>query len=368
LVLSGLMFMSVVTVRDSVNYTVKDVIFAILNADITMLFDRPQRITYLEDLTKNYPGVKAVEMWGFAGTKVRPKGQPDSEDDESTTMLGVPLPTQLYGYQIRAGRWLEPNDTYAVVLNQKLAEDVGVGVGDWVTIKYEENKERDFRVVGLIFDPIITNSVHLPRDVLLRDLNNVGRASSVWVQAVNQDPQAEINLADNLRKFYSDNHIKVSPVRGIFGMGDSTYETGTKFIGQFNFLVILLAIMSVIIAAVGSIALSGALTLSVIERRREIGVMRAIGASSWTIARLFVGEGLILGWLSWLIAFPLSIPAGQGMVKALGAAFQLDMSYKYTPIGAILWFVIITFLSILASWLPARGASGVSVRESLAYQ
>jgi putative ABC transport system permease protein len=130
----------------------------------------------------------------------------------------------------------------------------------------------------------------------------------------------------------------------------------------------LLSIMSVIIGAVGSIALSGALTLSVIERRREIGVMRAIGASSWTIARLFVGEGLILGWLSWLIAFPLSLPAGQGMVKALGAAFQLDLSYNYTPVGAILWLVIITFLSILASWLPARGASGISVRESLAYQ
>ena len=96
--------------------------------------------------------------------------------------------------------------------------------------------------------------------------------------------------------------------------------------------------------------------------------MRAIGASSGTIARLFIGEGLVLGWLSWLIALPLSLPASQGMVKALGAAFQIDLAYNYTPAGAILWLVIITFLSILASWLPARGASRISVRESLAYQ
>ena len=118
----------------------------------------------------------------------------------------------------------------------------------------------------------------------------------------------------------------------------------------------------------GSIALSGALSLSVLERRREIGVMRAIGASSWVIARLFIGEGLLLGWLSWLIALPLGLPAGQLMLRGLAAAIGFDLVYKYTPAGAIYWLFIITFLSVLASWLPARRATRISVRESLAYQ
>ena len=126
--------------------------------------------------------------------------------------------------------------------------------------------------------------------------------------------------------------------------------------------------MAVIIGVVGSIALSGALSLSVMERRREIGVMRAIGASSWTIFRMFIGEGVLLGWLSWLIALPLSIPAGRVMVQALGSAFNLDIVYKFTPYGPILWFGIITVLSMFASGLPARGATRISVRESLAYQ
>jgi putative ABC transport system permease protein len=139
-------------------------------------------------------------------------------------------------------------------------------------------------------------------------------------------------------------------------------------INQFNFLVVLLGIMAVVIGTVGSIALSGAISLSVLERIREIGVMRAIGASSWVIARLFIGEGLILGWMSWLIALPLSIPAGRLMVIALGEAFDIELIYNFTPVGAMLWLVIITFLSILASWLPARGATRISVRESLAYQ
>jgi ABC-type lipoprotein release transport system permease subunit len=55
------------------------------------------------------------------------------------------------------------------------------------------------------------------------------------------------------------------------------------------------------------------------------------------------------------------------MVQALGSAIGLDLVYKYTPVGALLWLAIITILSILASWLPARGATRISIRESLAY-
>lgn len=369
LVLSGLIFMMVVSVQDSVVHTIRDVMFAILDADVTMVFQNPQRIDYIEELTLANPEVETVEVWGLANANIRPQGQPESADDESVTLFGVPLPTQLYGYHLVSGRWLDPRDTTAIVLNEKLAEEAGVGVGDWVTVKYGERNERDWMVVGLLFDPIITNSANVSRQVLLKDLGSVGKASTVWIRTVSQDPQSHPAIAKRLRAYYEDNGTKISAQRGVFGIGgDSTYETGTTFINQFNFIIILLAIMAVIIGTVGSIALSGALSLSVLERRREIGVMRAIGASSWTIFRLFIGEGLILGWLSWLIALPLSVPAGRVMVDALGAAFNLSLVYHYTLTGALLWLVIISILSIIASWLPARGATRVSVRESLAYQ
>jgi len=66
-----------------------------------------------------------------------PQGQPRTEDDESVLMLGVPLPTQLYGLLVASrSLWLTPEDGHGMVLNQRLAEDVGVGGGDWVTIHY----------------------------------------------------------------------------------------------------------------------------------------------------------------------------------------------------------------------------------------
>lgn len=369
LVVSGLIFMMVIIVYDSLVYTVKDVMFAILNADITYVFEDFERNKHIEEMTMSYPGVKAVEMWGLTSSTIRPKGQAFSEDDESITLFGVPLPTNLYGYQLRQGRWLQPGDTNAIVLNTKLAEEIEVGVGDWVTIRHENDKESDWQIVGLVFDPIFTSAGNVPRDILLQDLNQVGRGIAVWIQTIDQNPENQTALAKALREYYEKNGIDVSPYRGVFGFGgDATHEVATTLINQFNFLIVLLAVMAIIIGLVGSIALSGALSLSVMERRREIGVMRAIGASAWTIARLFIGEGLLLGWLSWLIALPLSIPAGRGMVAILSNAFGLDITFHYTLTGPVMWFFVITILSIIASWLPARGASRISVRESLAYQ
>jgi putative ABC transport system permease protein len=72
--------------------------------------------------------------------------------------------------------------------------------------------------------------------------------------------------------------------------------------------------------------------------------------------------------LSWLVAFPLSIPVGRIMSQAIGSALETEFFYTFSIVGPILWLGIITILSILASWLPARGATKISVQESLAYQ
>jgi putative ABC transport system permease protein len=369
LVLSGLIFMMTLSVRDSVEYTVNDIIFKILGADITMLFEDPQRIERVSELVQAFPGVSDVELWDLRNITMRPQGQPQSDDDEDGLLFGVPLPTDLYGYQLRAGRWLDPRDQYAIVLNEKLAEDVGVEVGDWITVRYAENQERDWQVVGLVFDPVLATSSSVPLNVLLRDVHQVGRAFSVWINLTSEDPQAHIAAARQLRDHFKQTGIKVSAQRGVFGIGgDATVETARQLISNFNFIIVLLGVMVFIIGLVGAFSLYGAISLSVMERIREIGVMRAIGASAWDVSRLFIGEALILGWLSWLIALPLSIPAGKAMISAVGSAFQTEFVYHYTFTGPIIWLGIITVVSIIASLLPAHSATRVSVRQSLAYQ
>ena len=363
LVLSGLIFMMVMSVQDSAAHTFGPVLFSINNFNVFLNFEDPERISRVEELTLAHPGVTGVEMWDEGSANIRPAGQPESEDDLVVSVVGLPLPTTLYVPQMRAGRWLLPEDTYAVVLHQKLAEDIGVGVGDWVTFDHGVKGESNWQVVGLLFDPADSRSAHVSRDLLLKELDSVGKARSVRIQTGQSDPASEKAAAKRLRAYYEGHRLDTSPA-----LQDTASEITAGILGTFGFIITLLAIMAIVIGLMGSIALSGALSLNVLERRREIGMMRAIGAPSRAIARLFIGEGLILGLLSWVIALPLSIPAGRLMTGGLTAVFPIEIVFKYTPTGALYWLGIITVLSVVASLLPARGAMRISVRESLAYQ
>ena len=126
--------------------------------------------------------------------------------------------------------------------------------------------------------------------------------------------------------------------------------------------------MAIIIAIVGGIALSGVLSINVLERRVEIGILRSIGASNNAIATLFITEGILMGWLSWLIAVLISGPFGRGLNAGVGLAVDAEMVFDYSVTSVWVWFIIITVLGFVASWFPARGAIGVSVRESLSYE
>ena len=112
----------------------------------------------------------------------------------------------------------------------------------------------------------------------------------------------------------------------------------------------------------------GALSIGVIERTKEIGVLRALGARSRTILGIFVMEGLLQGLLSWVLAVPVSLLVSRPLADALGHAMfgaTLDFQYNWPAVG--IWFGVILMISVLASLLPARGATRISVRDSLAY-
>jgi putative ABC transport system permease protein len=137
---------------------------------------------------------------------------------------------------------------------------------------------------------------------------------------------------------------------------------------QFSIFVTMLLALAVIVAVVGGIGLMGALSISVVERTKEIGVLRAVGARSRTIMGMFVMEGLLQGLFSWIMAVPLSFAFGQYMAQTLGQVmFSASLDYRYNYSAVLIWLVIVVVISTLASILPARGATRISVRDSLAY-
>ena len=130
-----------------------------------------------------------------------------------------------------------------------------------------------------------------------------------------------------------------------------------------------LIVMAVIIGGVGGLGLMTTMSLNVLERRREMGVMRAIGATPKTILTMIVAEGVVIGVLSWaiaaLLAWPVSKALGDLLVRAM---FRFGVDFTFERLGLLLWFVLSISLSAAASFLPAWRASRVTVREALAYE
>ena len=365
---SGLIFMIVMGVADSTQYTFDRALRGIHNYQVATAFTTPQRLRRIEQIALAQPDVKTVEIWNTAQVTVRPISQAKtSVDDKQATLLGLPAQTRVYAPQIESGRWLQPDDEYVVVIHKALAEKIGVRVGDKIILTRDGDKDSTWTVVGTLFDPVTNQSIHLPRATLARFLGTVNRGNALWVQTTTTDAQRNKEIALALEKTFTERNIKVAPETIFNGNTIDDISFGKLF--TYDLLVQLLAIMAVVIAIVGGVGLSGVLSLSVLERTREIGVMRAIGASSSQITRLFIGEGLLLGFLSWAIALPLSIPLAYALTtRLLTIILSEEIIYRFTPFGALLWLAIISVLAILASWFPARSATRVSVRQSLAYQ
>ncbi|MDY6868956.1 MAG: FtsX-like permease family protein, partial [Chloroflexota bacterium] len=134
-------------------------------------------------------------------------------------------------------------------------------------------------------------------------------------------------------------------------------------------LTIFLLIMSGLTAAVGSIGLTGTMSMNVLERTREIGVMRAIGATDRQIMKQVIIEGIIIGLISWIMAALLAFPISSLMSYIINISiFGVPGKYSFTITGFIIWLGIVIVLSIISSILPARNAARLTIREVLAYE
>jgi putative ABC transport system permease protein len=136
-------------------------------------------------------------------------------------------------------------------------------------------------------------------------------------------------------------------------------------------LTVFLLIMSGLTALVGSISLTGTMGMNVLERTREIGVMRAIGATDRQVMKLVIIEGGIIGLLSWFFAVLLAFPISFWMSYIINSAvFGLasEFTYSLTVSGFLIWLGIVIVLSVVASFLPARNAARLTIREVLSYE
>jgi putative ABC transport system permease protein len=138
---------------------------------------------------------------------------------------------------------------------------------------------------------------------------------------------------------------------------------------SFAAIIALALMMALLLAVVGGLGLMGTLSINVLERTREIGVMRAIGAADGAVAWVFIVEGILIGLLSWLVGSLCAVPLSGLLSDALGMALlQWPLAHTFSLQGVWLWLVVVVILSALASFWPARNATRLTVRDVLAYE
>jgi putative ABC transport system permease protein len=218
-------------------------------------------------------------------------------------------------------------------------------------------------VVGTIIN-INNNSQDnfVPFDTMAREIGSANRGAFVMMATKDHDAVTHERTIRDLRTVYDAQRLK--PV--FFQSGGELRQQAKA---QFDVITYLMLSMAILAAVVGSVGLASTMSINVVERTREIGVMRAIGATSGKILSIVVIEGVMVGVLSWLIAVPFSYPGARAFSNLIGnTIFELPLDFNFSLFGLVSWLAIIVVLSALASVWPAIRATQISVRESLAYE
>lgn len=363
LIIAGTVFMAVFSVRASL-YATLDQALSYFQYDISVGFTQSYRASRIEQEVLRVPGVKAAESWGMTSGRILRDERKESEDEASKNvfLLFPPVATKMIQPKIIAGRWLVPEDENALVVNSEILKDSPqVKVGEPVFIKAGTRKLK-FIVVGVAQSTMTGPIVYAPYDWATGAIQESGRARTVQIVAQSSDPKVQSALGRTLEEHLKKNNLRIQNV-------DITWEQKERIRSQFDILTTFLLIMAVLLAIVGALGLTGTMSINVLERTREIGVMRAIGASSMAIAKVFILEALCIGILSGLIGMVLALPVAALLSYQVGVLFlQNPLSFSFSFLGVGIWLALSALLSVLASLLPARNAARLSVREVLSYE
>jgi putative ABC transport system permease protein len=330
--------------------------------DVTVDFSRPYRVSKIEQTLLEIPGVSGVEGWAAAA------GEVWDENDNLVTNLSIVAPpqdTRLLDLKLAAGRWLLPNEEKAIVVSDTIYSYYpDLKVGDGLRIKLPGRHVEQWQVVGIFpFLALFGDPMAYANFEFIAERSHLSnQATSYRIITDAHDAASQQSLTRRLDWYLTDKNFVLQSIKSGHFLQDRATLT-------IDVIIIFLLIMAILTAFVGSMGLTGAMSINVLERTREIGVMRAIGAVDRAIMRSVIIEALVIGLISWILAIGLSFPIGSLLLKIIGESLldsPIDLSF--TPLGILLWLAIVIILSVFASIMPARNAARLTINEVLAYE
>lgn len=344
-------FLSAQSTSDSVNLSIASA-YDVYGADAWVWFNTPVTQGFANTL-RSLPDVVEVEPWASSSAAVA---------DLRVTMWGMPPETGLYNYKLTAGHWLQAEDPYGAVISSRFSETQGYKLGDRLELRVG-GQNAWLTVVGLVNDNAqgLQSSSRGKVFVTLTTANTLLRRGSnadffsVRFQA-HDGPSVEASLAAIEKKYR-----QLTP-----GMM-AAYADKESSLEASKILSILLYAMTIIVGTIGGIGIANTLTLNVLERRREIGVMRAVGGRDSHLIQVFLTEAVAMGGVGFLIGLALGLPLARLLVWLLEQVlFPLDFSFPAYMVFSAFLFTL--GLTVLASIGPALGAARLKVSQALRYE
>ncbi len=361
LTFSGAVFMAVVNLQSSLNATLNEM-FGFWRYDAWLVLEENISSKRLVNEAKAVPGVRQAEAWGFTiGRYVRP----DGSESDNLYLIAPPAGTSLLDAPIVSGRDLRPGDTQVILVSPGLlANEPTLHLGGPMLVKMEGH-DQTYTIVG-VMNMMGSASVGyftlMDYDAYARHVRAPNRANSIVFTVDAQGIDAQRALMSAVEKRYERAGIKVL---NSFLIADERVEIDSAF----AIIVALLMAMTFVLATVGGLGLMGTMSLNVIERTREIGVMRAYGASNAAVFRIVIVEGVLIGMMSWILAIGLSLPLSSLLARNVGEAFmEYPMLASYSIGGILAWATLVVVISIVASLFPAFHAVRLTVTQVLAYE
>jgi putative ABC transport system permease protein len=378
----GLFFMSALNVRASLIRTI-DRLFDSMKYDLTVGLGGLQPLETLERAVRRTPGVLRAEGWvtteatlvpangaSPASSATPPPHAPGraaahggaAQSPDRFTLMALPAGSDFVAPDIIEGRGLRRGDTNALLVNNTLAaRDSRFHVGGEVTLRLG-HREASWQVVGVTREPFSPALGYIPLAHLEELGGQRGMASSLRLVLERKDPASISAVKASL-----DQNLEREGVRALNSLSGADRRVG--FDEHMRMIYVFLIVMSSVLAVVGGLGLTTTMSLNVLERRREMGVLRAIGAAPRTVWLIVVAEAVVIGTLSWalaaVVAWPFSRTLADLLVRGL---FRTRLDFVFEPSGLVVWLSVCVLLAAVASLLPAWHASRCPVREAIAYE
>lgn len=361
---SGAIFLTSLNVRDGWSANL-DKIHAVRHYDVEVRFREPVADSVLAAL-ESVPGIDLVQTWGWSSASLSKKGEIDlvhvwpDKGHGSLALLGLPVPGDLVTFPLIAGRWLRPSDTNGLMLNHIAWIQAGrPEIGSEVAVG-SEGRNLAGTLVGVVEEVGSPGVVYLERGVYSRFMANEGRSRMIRVVTAARTPQERSSLLRDLERAMSDRGLPVQ-------MAIPFSELRTAIGDHMKVLIASLFALAGLIAFVGMLGLASVTGMGVMERTREIGILKTLGGTPGRIQRMVVSEALLVGGMSWFLGCVLAVPLTLGMDRLIGSlGFLAPLPLEIPLYGPIVWLVLVIGVSGLAGWIPARRAGNITIVQALA--